>query len=153
VLRPPTQEAPTYSPAFRIVNATMWPRPISCAFFFGTCSFPGRSASSSCRECPSVLFVGRALHPGKSALRHEGLNFLSSICLTRQYNIGEAAGSDSTSSPIEDVCVPSLCSSARVSEFARRTPACVRKGSRRQSLRPRQLRQYFFLSSALRVPK
>src|SRR2546429_3571460 len=74
---PPTHEAPSVKrPAFKMLNATMWPRPISCSTFsFGTLQFSRKIGVVELPWMPILCSSLPALNPGKVRSTMNAVNF------------------------------------------------------------------------------
>src|SRR5256885_11943653 len=78
---PPTQEAPSVNrPAFRILKATMCPRPISCnKFSLGTMQFSRKIGVVELPWMPILCSSFPGLNPGKVRSTMKAVNFSPSI--------------------------------------------------------------------------
>src|SRR5438876_377563 len=101
---PPTQEAPSVKrPAFKILNATMWPRPISWSrFSLGTLQFSRKIGVVELPWMPILCSSLPGLKPGKvrSTIKAE---FFAVNFREHNVNIGEAAVGDPHFLAVEDV--------------------------------------------------
>src|SRR6266700_2458210 len=140
---PPTQEAPSVKrPAFRMLNATICPRPISCSrFSFGTLQFSRKIGVVELPWMPILCSSLPGLNPGKVRSTMNAVNFCK-----HDVDIREAAVGDPHFLAVQDV-VRALFVQFGARQRVLRIRACLRLGKavRADPLAGGELRQILFL--------